>query len=49
MFAGTDWSPDKTYFHPHVVGEAVRDRLADVMADLSDLTGSAGRSLYADR
>jgi len=49
MFAGVDWSPDKTHFHPHVVGEQVRERLADVMADLSDLTGSAGRSLYADR
>lgn len=49
MFAGADWSPDKTYFHPHVVSEAVRDRLADVMADLAGLTGSAGQSLYADR
>jgi fructose-bisphosphate aldolase class II/tagatose 1,6-diphosphate aldolase GatY/KbaY len=48
MFAGTDWSPDKAQFHPHVVGEAVRDRLADVMAELCRVTGSAGRSLYAD-
>ncbi|MEF8884776.1 MAG: class II fructose-bisphosphate aldolase, partial [Haloarculaceae archaeon] len=48
MFAGADWAPDKTYFHPHVVSEAVRDRLADVMARLCRVTGSAGRSLYAD-
>jgi fructose-bisphosphate aldolase class II/tagatose 1,6-diphosphate aldolase GatY/KbaY len=49
MFAEADWSPDKTHFHPHVVGRAVRERLADVMAELSNLTGSAGQSLYADR
>ena len=49
MFAGASWSPDRTHFHPHVVGEEVRERLADVMADLSDLTGSADQSLYADR
>jgi fructose-bisphosphate aldolase class II/tagatose 1,6-diphosphate aldolase GatY/KbaY len=49
MFADADWSPDKTYFHPHVVGQAVRDRLADVMADLARLTGCAGQSLSADR
>ncbi|WP_436926982.1 class II fructose-bisphosphate aldolase [Halosimplex amylolyticum] len=49
MFAGSDWSPDKTYFHPQVVAGEIRERLADVMADLSELTGCAGRSLYADR
>jgi len=49
MFAGADWSPDKTYFHPHVVGEAARDRLADVMADLARVTGCAGESRYAER
>jgi ketose-bisphosphate aldolase len=49
MFAGSDWSPDKTYFHPHVVGESVRERLAEVMVDLAELTGCAGESLYADR
>jgi len=49
MFAGSDWSPDKTHFHPHVVAGQVRDRLADVMADLSEQTGAAGKSLDADR
>ncbi|QPV63279.1 class II fructose-bisphosphate aldolase [Halosimplex litoreum] len=49
MFSGAEWSPDKTYFHPHVVGGEVRDRLADVMADLAEVTGCAGESLYAER
>jgi fructose-bisphosphate aldolase class II/tagatose 1,6-diphosphate aldolase GatY/KbaY len=49
MFSGAEWSPEKTYFHPHVVGGEVRDRLADVMADLAEVTGCAGESLYAER
>jgi len=49
MFAGAEWSPDKTHFHPHVVGGEVRDRLADVMVDLAEVTGCAGESLYAER
>jgi fructose-bisphosphate aldolase class II/tagatose 1,6-diphosphate aldolase GatY/KbaY len=47
MFGDTDWSPEKSSFHPQVVATAVRERLADVMADLADLTGAAGRSRYA--
>ncbi len=47
MFEDADWAPVKEHFHPHVVGEAVRERLADVMVELSELTGSAGRSRYA--
>ena len=49
MFAGSDWSPDKTYFHPHVVAGQIRDRLADVMAELSELTGAAGERRDAHR
>ena len=49
MFSGSEWSPDKTHFHPHVVGGEVRDRLADVMADLASVTGCAGETLYAER
>ena len=48
FFADSDWAPDKTYFHPQVVAEDVRDRLADVMAELAELTKSAGRSRYVD-
>jgi len=48
VFDADDWAPDRTYFHPHAVGEAVRERLADVMVELSELTGAAGRSIYAD-
>jgi ketose-bisphosphate aldolase len=48
FFADSEWSPDKTYFHPHVVAEEIRDRLAEVMVDLTELTGCAGRSRIAD-
>ena len=48
MFAGSEWSPDRSYFHPHVVAGEIRDRLAAVMADLCRLTGCVGRSLYTD-
>jgi fructose-bisphosphate aldolase class II/tagatose 1,6-diphosphate aldolase GatY/KbaY len=46
MFEAADWSPAKEFFHPHVVGDAVRERLADVMVELSELTGAAGQSLH---
>ncbi|MFC6733861.1 class II fructose-bisphosphate aldolase [Haladaptatus sp. DYSN1] len=49
FFADSDWEPQKTHFHPHVVSEAVRDRIADVMADLCELTGSAGESVYVEK
>jgi ketose-bisphosphate aldolase len=44
LYGDVEWSPDRTHFHPHAAAGAVRDRLADVMADLARLTGSAGRS-----
>jgi fructose-bisphosphate aldolase class II/tagatose 1,6-diphosphate aldolase GatY/KbaY len=49
LFADADWSPDRTYFHPQAVAGAIRDRLADVMVELARLSGSAGRSRYAER
>ncbi|QLC35325.1 class II fructose-bisphosphate aldolase (plasmid) [Halarchaeum sp. CBA1220] len=49
FFADSDWSPEKAQFHPHVVSEEVRDRIASVMADLCELTGSAGESLHGTR
>ena len=49
LFARSDWEPDKTHFHPHVVSNAVRDRIADVMASLCRLTGSAGEAHSLDR
>lgn len=45
FFADSDWEPDKTYFHPHVVSEAVRDRIATVMGELCELTRSAGETM----
>jgi fructose-bisphosphate aldolase class II len=48
FFADSEWSPRKAEFTPPRVIEEIRERLAEVMADLTRLTGSAGRSLYAD-
>ncbi|MCU4744013.1 class II fructose-bisphosphate aldolase [Natronoglomus mannanivorans] len=47
LYSEADWSPEKAHFHPSVAAEEVRTRLADVMAELAELTGSAGQSGYA--
>jgi fructose-bisphosphate aldolase class II len=44
FFSGAEWSPVKAEFDPRVVGEAVRDRIADVYGELATVSGSAGRS-----
>jgi fructose-bisphosphate aldolase class II len=49
FFADAEWEPRKAEFTPPATIEAIRDRLADVMADLTRLTGSAGRSLEPER
>ena len=48
FFADSEWSPRKAEFTPPRVIEEIRERVAEVMADLTRLTGSAGESLYAD-
>jgi len=48
FFADAEWEPRKAVFTPPAVIEEIRERLADVMADLTRLTGSAGRSLELD-
>lgn len=47
FFADTEWSPDKAQFTPHRVCTEIRERIADVMVEVADLSGSAGESLYA--
>jgi fructose-bisphosphate aldolase class II/tagatose 1,6-diphosphate aldolase GatY/KbaY len=49
FFAESNWQPDKTYFHPHVVSENTRERIATVMSDLCTLTECAGESIHADK
>lgn len=49
FFAESDWAPEKTSFHPHVVSNAARDRIATVMSDLCELTGNAGESVASER
>ncbi|GGM62634.1 fructose-bisphosphate aldolase class II [Halarchaeum rubridurum] len=47
FFEDADWSPNKDVFDPRVAGRDIRERIADVHADLAELAGSAGQSRYA--
>jgi len=49
FFSESDWQPNKTYFHPHVVSENARERIATVIGELCTLTGCAGESVHADK
>ncbi len=46
FFNDVEWSPNKDHFDPRVTGRAIRERIAEVHADLATVAGSAGRSLY---
>jgi len=46
FFEETDWAPNKDYFDPRVVGRDIRERIAEVHAELAELAGSAGKSRY---
>ncbi|MFC6613919.1 class II fructose-bisphosphate aldolase [Halopenitus salinus] len=46
FFSGAEWSPNKAEFNPQVVGEEIRDRIAEVYGDLATVSGSAGESRY---
>ena len=46
FFNDTDWSPDKDVFDPRVNGRNIRERIADVHAQLTEVAGSAGRSRF---
>ena len=48
FFADSAWSPRKAEFTPPATIGEIRERLADLMADLTHLTGSAGESRYVD-
>jgi fructose-bisphosphate aldolase class II len=46
FFNDVDWSPNKDHFDPRVAGRLIRERIAEVYADLATVAGSAGRSRY---
>lgn len=46
FFSDTDWSPNKSHFDPRVVSVEIRNRIAEVMEELTEQTGSAGKSIY---
>jgi ketose-bisphosphate aldolase len=46
LLSSDNWNPDKTYFHPKVVASEIRERLAEVMIEMCELSRSAGKSRY---
>ncbi|MBX0322027.1 class II fructose-bisphosphate aldolase [Halomicroarcula sp. F13] len=46
FFNDVAWSPNKDYFDPRVAGRQIRERVAEVYADLATAAGSAGRSKF---
>jgi len=46
FFNDVEWSPNKDYFDPRVAGRQIRERIAEVYADLATVAGSAGRSRF---
>ncbi|MFC4440368.1 MULTISPECIES: class II fructose-bisphosphate aldolase [Natrialbaceae] len=46
FFADSKWSPRKSDFNPQVVGELVRERIADVYNEIATTSGSAQNSVY---
>ncbi len=47
FFNDVEWAPNKDRFDPRVSGRQIRDRIADVYAELAHVSGSAGRSTFA--
>jgi len=46
FFNDVEWSPNKDRFDPRVAGRDIRERIAEVHADLAEAAGSAGRSTF---
>jgi fructose-bisphosphate aldolase class II len=46
FFNDVEWAPNKDRFDPRVAGRNIRDRIADVYADLATVAGSADRSKF---
>ncbi len=47
FFNNVAWSPNKDHFDPRVAGRQIRERIADVHANLATVAGSAGRSKFS--
>ncbi|SEP10960.1 fructose-bisphosphate aldolase, class II [Halogranum amylolyticum] len=46
FYNASDWSPNKDHFDPRVSGRLIRERIAEVYADLAEISGSAGESRF---
>ena len=47
FFADAEWSPTKADFNPQVVCGRVRERIAEVAAEMAEMSGTAGETQYA--
>jgi fructose-bisphosphate aldolase class II len=47
FFADAEWAPDKSVFRAHRVCTEISERIADVMVEVAELSGSAGESQFA--
>jgi len=47
FFNDVEWAPNKDRFDPRVAGRKIRDRIADVYAELATVANSAGRSRFS--
>lgn len=47
FFNDVEWAPNKDHFDPRVAGRQIRERVAEVYAELAEVAGSAGRSRYS--
>ena len=47
FFNDVEWSPNKDRFDPRVAGRDIRERIAEVYADLAEAANSAGRSQFS--
>jgi len=48
LFAGSEWSPDKSVFDPRVVGREIQAQVAKIATALLEQAGSAGSSTKAE-
>lgn len=46
FFNGVGWSPNKDRFDPRVADRRIRERIADINAELAESAARAGRSRY---
>lgn len=49
LFSQANWSPDKKYFDPRVVGRSVQSQIGDIATQLIKQAGSDGKTLGSEK